>query len=439
MLIMMFSRIIGNQDFKTKILLLILLLIGFQQFPVIYVGGSLKVYEVLGLILLVLYGIKRRKSLFVSSVYIFFVVSPIVSLVAFYFLDDVGSYYRTYPSASNTFRFNIYVFPILQLLFMFANYVVLYNLYYNKEIYKRFDVVLKGIVIMGTIIACYSIIAMFIGDPISRLPNFIQNKHVYEFRSSGLSQEPSNYILYQGWIIIFCWLLKDSISKCKWLIIVTINIASILLTFSSSLAMYVGIIALVVFAFSKLYLKIIYIASFLVILFIGYSVLTKYVDSEMINYALVQKVEDFVFGKEDAGGSGGFRHYESSLGWIIFQENPILGVGVGNSNYFMHVAEKKSPVIPLDEQLNETSFPPNTFSCVFAEQGIVGGGVFVIMIVIALINVWKYRKCQYGKFFLCGTLFNIATFLVIAPVYSMYLWTYLFMVLGYIRYVQSNE
>ena len=42
----------------TKLLLIIVLLIGFQQFPVIYIGGSFKIYELLGLILFFLYGIK---------------------------------------------------------------------------------------------------------------------------------------------------------------------------------------------------------------------------------------------------------------------------------------------------------------------------------------------------------------------------------------------
>lgn len=432
-------RIIENPSYKTKILLVILFFIGFQQFPVLYVGGSLKIYEVAGILLMILYGIKMRKSKIISLMLFFFVVSPLVSLFAFYLLDDVESYYMNYPSARNTFRFNIYVFPILQLLFMLVNYVVLYNLYYNEEIYKRFEMVLKGIVLMGTIIACYSITAMFLGDPISHLPSFLQNKHVYDFRSSGLSQEPSNYILYQGWILIFCWLLKDSISKNKWIMIFLINSMSFLFTFSSSIVMLVGVVAIIIFLFSKFRLKIVFAVIFSFLLSIGYNVLTRYVDPELVNYAMIQKVEDFILGKDDAGGSGGFRHYESSLGWIVFQDNPILGVGVGNSNYFMHEADKKSSVIPLDEQLNETSFPPNTFSCVFAEQGAFGGILFLLLLAVALENVWKYRKEKYGKLFLCGTLFNIETFIVIAPVYSMYLWAFLFMVQGYIRYTQSNR
>lgn len=424
---------------KTKLILSILLLIGFQQFPVIYVGGSFKIYELLGLVVLCLYGISCKRDWLPILMFVFFVVSPIISLISFYICDDVTSYFRTYLYVRNSFRQNIYIFPVLQVIFMAVNYVVLYNIYYCNRLYRRFDFIIRWIIIVGTIIACYSIIAMFTGDPISHLPNLIQNKHVYDFRSSGLSQEPSNYILYQGWIVLFCWFSKRAFGKVMWMVMFTINILSLLLTFSSTLVLFWGLIIFMVFLFSKIYMKIIYIGGLVLALWGGYLVLSKYVDVKMLNYTMVQKLEDFVFGKNDAGGSGGFRHYESSLGWIIFEDNPIIGVGVGNSSYFMHEAAKKSPIIPMDEQLNERSFPPNTISCIFAEQGIAGGGTFVILLLQIVYKLWKYRKNKYGKMFFTGVLFNIGCLLVIAPQYSLYLWTYIFMSLGYIRYAERLD
>lgn len=358
------------------IFLLILLLIGFQQFPVIFVGGSFKIYEFLGLIALCLYGVRCNRDMLATLMFMFFVVSPIMSLISFYICDDVSSYFRVYPFTRGTFRHNIYIFPVLQVVFMVMNYVVLYNIYYGNRLYRRVDSIIRWIVIVGTCIACYSIIAMFTGDPISHLPNFIQNKHIYAFRSSGLSQEPSNYILYQGWIVLLSWYSRKMFCIVKWVLMFVVNILSLLLTFSSTLVLFFGVIALIVFLFSKTCMKLVYLSGLAITLWSGYLMLSKYVDVKMLNYVMVQKVGDFVFGKEDAGGSGGFRHYESTLGWIIFKDNPIMGVGVGNSTFFMHEAAKKSPIIPMDEQLTEKSFPPNTFSCIFAEQGIFGGGVF---------------------------------------------------------------
>ena len=423
---------------KSKILLAIILFIGFQQFPVLHVGGSLKIYEVLGGALLLMCGIRVRQEFLVKMMYVFFVISPILSLISFYICDDVESYYSLYPTAKNSFRYNIYVFPLLQLLFMCVNYVVLYNVYYNRVIYEKFEILIKWIVIIGTIIACYSIVAMFTGDPISHLPNFMQNKHVYDFRSSGLSQEPSSYVLYQGWNVILYWHIKHSFTRIKWIIIFGINVISLLFTFSSTLVLFVGIICLMIFFFSRFQKKLIYLSIFCIFLYTSFLALSKFVDVDLLHYAMVQKVEDFVLGKDDAGGSGGFRHYESSLGWIIFQDNPIFGVGVGNSNYFMHIADKKSPIIPLDEQLEESSFPPNTFSCVFAEQGIIGGGAFVMIIFLVFHRAWKFRKYRYGKAFLTAIVYNIGCFLLIAPQYSMYLWLYLFIAIGYYRNVRMN-
>ena len=427
---MLISKNLGQ---KTSLTVLILLLIGFQQFPVLYVGGSLKVYEVFGLFLLISYGIKFRKDFLVTLMYLFFVISPLASLLSFYLFDDVGSYYRIYPQTLKSFRYNIYIFPVLQLLFMITNYTVLYNLYYSREIYKRFDDIIRGIVIIGTGIAVYSIIAMVTGDPISHLPQVIQNKHVYEFRSSGLSQEPSSYILYQGWIVLLCWFSRGAFSKKKWIAMLSINVISLLLTFSSTLVLFAGVVGLTIFLFSRFRMKVVYLAVFVGMLYASYMFFSKFVDVEVLNYALVQKVEDFIIGKEDAGGSGGFRHYESSLGWIIFKENPYLGVGVGNSNYFMHLADKKSDIIPMDEQLNETSFPPNTFASVFAEQGILGGGIFLLMLFVILRRAWKSIGFRYGKIFFTAIVFNIGCLVVIAPQYSMYLWVYMFMAMGYYR------
>lgn len=417
----------------TKLLLIIVLLIGFQQFPVIYIGGSFKIYELLGLILFFLYGIKWEKDFLVVLMFLFFVVSPIISLALFYLFDDVSSYYRIYPNVRSSFRHNIYIFPILQLLFMFVNYVVLYNIYVNKELYKNFNIVIKWIVVVGTCIAGYSIIAMFTGDPISHLPNIIQNKHVYVFRSSGLSQEPSSYILYQGWIVLFLWKLKSVFGNKTWIILFAINVISLIFTFSSSLVLFVGVVVIVIFLISKAYMKMVYTGVLIASLWIGYMALSRYVDVQMLNYALVQKLEDYVWGREDAGGSGGFRHYESSLGWAIFDHNPVFGVGVGNSSYFMHEVAKKSPIVPLDEQLGAKSIPPNTFSCVFAEQGFFGGGTMMLMMLVSLYKFWLYRKKKYGYIFLTGALFNIGCLLAIAPQYSMYLWTFIFLALGYIR------
>lgn len=421
-------------------LFFILIFIGFQQFPVINVGGSLKIYELLGLFLLCLYGIGWGKNILIHLLFFFFVLSPIMSLLSFYLMDaEVSSFYRAYPVVKDKFRFNIFIFPFLQLLYMLTNYTVCYYLYFDRKLYRNFETVKKWMVIVGFWISVYSLISMFTVDVVTKLPEFIQNKHGYEFRSSGFSQEPSSYVLYQGWIVLITFYSKNSFSRIKWIVILVVNVLSLLLTFSSSLIAFVGVIMLMVFIFSKPTYKFFYISLLVASLYVGYHTLSRYMDVGMLNYAFVEKVEDFVFGKDDAGGSGGFRHYEASLGWIMFKHNPVLGVGVGNSVYYMHEAARESPIVPMGEQLHPGSFPPNLFSSVFSEQGVLGGALLLLIMGYICIQIWKYRNEKYGKLFLAGTLFNMSSFFAIAPVYSMYLWVFVMMALGYIRYQKENK
>lgn len=56
-----------------------------------------------------------------------------------------------------------------------------------------------------------------------------------------------------------------------------------------------------------------------------------------------------------------------------------------------------------------------------------------MMLLLIVYKSWKCRNRRYGKLFLTGILFNIGCLLVIAPQYSMYLWVYMFMAIGYIH------
>lgn len=425
---------------KSKLLILILVLIGCQQFPVINVGGSLKIYEILGLFMLLYYGINAKCDVISRLLLGLFVVSPILSLVSFYICDDVSSFYHVYGETRDSFRFNIFIFPILQLLYMLMNYVVYYNLYYTKTLYYRFETIKKWIILGGTLIAVYSILSLFVGDIITLLPNFIQNKHVYgSFRASGFSQEPSSYVFYQGWIILMLYYSKHSFASIKWVALMVINVLALLLTFSSSIVAFIGVVFLMIMLFAEGKYRLLYLLLLIGVLFGCYIFISRYVDFEMLNYAFITKIEDFIFGKDDAGGSGGFRNYTASLGWILWRHNPFLGVGVGNSVYFMHEADKEIPIIPMGEQLHPGSFPQNAFACVFSEQGIIGGSILILLLAFIIRQVWKYREEKYGKLFLAGTLFNICSFMVIAPIYSMFLWVYMFMALGYIRCYRNKE
>ncbi|MFS2190410.1 hypothetical protein ACCC92_27300, partial [Mucilaginibacter sp. Mucisp84] len=120
------TALIKERNFKDSIVVLMLLLIGFQSFPIIKVGGVFKIYELLALTLLFIEMVCIDKFKFANSTSIaaccFFVVSPLISY--FYsniFLGYPSGFFHHYPDAES-FKFNYYVFPFLQLIYMFFNF-----------------------------------------------------------------------------------------------------------------------------------------------------------------------------------------------------------------------------------------------------------------------------------------------------------------------------
>ena len=66
---------------RSMITYLLFILIGCQSLPVISIGGStFKIYELLGLILL-MQGIKCRRMLFLQCCFFYFIIAPCLSLL----------------------------------------------------------------------------------------------------------------------------------------------------------------------------------------------------------------------------------------------------------------------------------------------------------------------------------------------------------------------
>lgn len=437
---------INNLEYKRYYLIfLIIVLIGFQQFPVIRIGGSLKIYEVLAIILLVLnissYKFKKTVNPKLLCLWILFVVSPIISLIYNYlFLGYPSSFYKQYGAEALSFKFNYWVFPFLQLLYVFFNYTVISTIYRNNLLYKRFDYFIKVFVIIGTFIAIYSLIAFFTIDIIRFLPDFIQNKSEYYFRSSGFSQEPSFYVLYQFWVVLFSIYSKKYFRYSVWLIMVIVNIISLIFTFSTTLLALMVILFISLFVF-KVSLKIrIFVICCIFCISVGISIyITKLGYNDILTTIFIHKVENFFETSDHTLDSGSFRNYTSRIGIAIFKDHPALGVGVGNSVYYMQQYDPQMGIITYGEELHAGSFPQNLFSSVLAEQGFIGGFALCVFLIIVIRNLWKNRnRNKLCNIFFIGGLFNIAAMFSIAPIYSLFLWVFLGLALGYFNYLNKN-
>lgn len=430
-----------------KILFFIIAFIGFQQFPVIKIGGSLKIYEVAAILLmlvLIINQLQYKPILKTAMIipFLLFVVSPILSTAfAYIFLSYPNSFFLYYPGTQGSFKFNYYVFPLLQILYSLFNFTVINAIYTDKHLLPNLDKLLKFFVIVGSIISVYSLISFFTVDIITLLPSFIQNKSIYQFRTTGISKEPSGYVFYQGWITLFTFAIRNQFKKSMWIFLFILNLTSLLLTISTSLVILIAIIIFSIFVLKtatryKFYTLI--LLSLLVTMVVS---LIHYFNFQEIAYSLfVDKLNDFFSASNTTMGSGNFRSYTTRIGYNMFLDYPLLGVGLGNSMYYMHEYDAMMNIVVYGEKLHPGSFPQNLYTHILSEQGIFGGlliGSFVFYVTYNLfINRNKYK---YSYVFFIGGLFNIAILFVEGLLYLLYLWIFLALALKYFDSQEKEE
>jgi hypothetical protein len=429
-----------NLNFQSKIVCLIILTVGLQQFPVIRVGGSFKVYELLAILLLVinLFGIKQIRFVSILKFYAlgFFVLSPAISLLLSYtFLDYPTGFYNRYPDAES-FKFNYWVFPVLQLIYMFFNYVVFYSIIEARKIFEIFNRLVKLIIWIGSGIAIYSLFAMFIMDVVAKLPGFLQNKQEFIMRSTGLSQEPSFYVLYQTWVVLFVFYSKQLFHKWTWILLLSLNVISLVFTFSTTLVALILIIGLSFFIFrNPLKIKLALLGCIAVSALVIYVILLNSSNWDYIETFFINKLTNFFSAPDHTMDSGSFRSFTARIGLAIFGEYPLFGVGVGNSIYYMYQFENKMGIVVFGERLFAGSFPQNAFSIVLSEQGVFGVLFFILLLAKMFMEFRKYRNYNnYSRMFFIGFLFNIAALMTIAPIYSLFIWVFPALGIGYINH-----
>lgn len=423
--------------YKTDILILIFFFIGCQQFPIMRIGGPIKVYELLGLFLLMRYGIKKPRDLVTWGMFVMFVLSPILSWFNSWFVDIPISYYSRYPEAANSVKFGGRTYSFFQLLFSIVSYCVAYNIIYSKNLWVRFDRWIRTLIKIGVVISIIGMIDAFIFNPIAMLPDFIQNVGEYEGRNNGLFLEPSMYVLYQTWITLFAFVYRNKFRGNRGGYFLWINAVSLLTTLSSSLAAFaIGLLSMpFVFKSSKkTRMTIIFGLVTFVLVVILVAQYTGLYDE--LQYALYYKIENFFTPSDHTMDSGSFRNFTSRVGLEIFKAHPLLGVGVGNSPFFMHLYESKMGIVVWGEELSMSTMPQSFYACLLAEQGLLGGLGFVLMLMGFIPKVWKNRNLgSLGKIFYLGVLTNLGVLFSVPIIYSLYLWVFLALALSYYNIV----
>lgn len=432
---------------RSMVIYLLFILIGCQSLPVISIGGStFKIYELLGLILL-MQGIKYRKMIFLQCCFFYFIIAPCLSLLWGWLVlgypTGFFDHFAGYPTL-HSLKLNYYIFPFFCLIFMFANYCAIYSIVTNDWIYRNVYKVLRLFVYVGTVISLFSLLTLIGFDIRSILPAALYTSRGYiDARSSGFCLEPSSYIIYQTWVVIFTLAIRNQFKgKLYWYATLALNLVSLFLTMSSSLIVFAIILLLSPFLILKSSAKLkISIITFIVTIFIaGVSLLEYWGIYDDFMYIFQSKIEGFLTSPNYTTDSGSFRNYTSRIGIEIWKSSPLLGTGVSMSVYYMYIYEFAMGIDHFGEILAPTTYPQNLISQTLAETGLLGFISLVILLAYTIIVLWKKRKSDpLVSYLLMGTLCNTVYFSTNYTLYSFYLWVFIAFSVGYCFHINQSH
>ncbi|MFB5166679.1 O-antigen ligase family protein [Parageobacillus toebii] len=266
-------------------------------------------------------------------------------------------------------------------------------------------------------------------------------ENVYEGRIQLLSGEPSwamLHILTIGFILIRLYVLKRSK-----VVLLTIFIMGLLYIFSFSLYGYLVLLISIFLFFvigRKINLKVILVASFLLITI---AVLLPSIINifGLDNYSVnrFDKFSDLASFKEIVYVDGSFfvRIVFPIIGFLEFLSNPIFGLGGGLSYlefskflllYFPDGVH--FPEVYYNLYIDKTIFTPrNLFSKVLAEEGLIGGTLFIGFLYMV------YKESKQSKLALFAFVLSLSIFMNFDSYATINVW----MLLGLIRGGFFNE
>lgn len=413
----------------------IILTIGFQQFPVIRFGGSFRIYEFLS-VLLFLAAIASGSLLRKREVWscMFFVVAPLLSFALFWagWINDVDGYYQRFGVAGQ-FRYGYFIATFVPLVYFFLCWVSFTEISESEWLFLNRETVIRWLILSGNAIGLFALLAatlngwLSVQTPIQMLPEWLQNvgKASYGYRTYGFSQEPSFYVLYQGWVLLFTYFYRNLFSRVMGLYLVAVASLCLLMTMSSALIGFAGacVVASLITGAGKVRIK----RTLLITLVAGAVVIAAAASGygDLLYYAFYQKIVGFFSAPTTTLDSGQFRSYTASLGFQIFKDYPLTGVGPGASIFFMHSYEHLIPIAVYGETLNPGSFPQNSYVSVLSDLGAIGLLAMLLFMGYVLVTVWKAARLSAEVMpFLIGSIFTSASLLSVAPAYSMFIWIF---------------
>jgi O-antigen ligase len=87
------------------------------------------------------------------------------------------------------------------------------------------------------------------------------------------------------------------------------------------------------------------------------------------------------------------RVWSWSIGWVMFKENPILGVGAGNYPWTNHLYAEKSPMWTPKRKILGGREAHSLYFTLLPEFGVVGTSVFIAILFMMYLRYRTMRRC----------------------------------------------
>ena len=422
------------ENLRYHIIVLLFAVIYLQQVLTVNIGGSLKIYEVLLAILLSLYLVDRTISDRISlSLFFFFVLCPLAGMILYYMDGSFNTYYERFPEARVWQRFNPGFAPLMIFLYDLMNWIGFNSISSHKKVFQNRKKIVKLFLYSGCFVIIYALYAHYFIFKMNFpdiIPDILDSRNSLpekEPRISGFSAEPGTFIFLLSWMLLYLVYLNDIFTR-QWIrySMIFLVLWAIFLTMSSAIVgIFLSFLIYCLLCWKPA--KIIRLgAVILAITTIGYLSQDK-VNISHLKYSFVDKIERFISGSNHTSGSGAMRSYTAKLGYELFKDFPIFGVGSGNSYFFLWRYEHDTSTIPTIEKINHSTPPQNSHSKILSERGLVG---YLFLLIFFVSMILKSRrqylngaisKNIFALTFISTTMLFIMMF-SIYPIYSFFLW-----------------
>ena len=402
-----------------------------QQVLVINVGGSFKLYEIISIALCVIFICYDRPKIYgkISAIlFCLLIVIPTISLI-FYLLDDTKyDYYLRFPDAANSLRTNVVLAPLILLIYYYFCWIFFNYVTASDIVYQNKNKLIKIFIVTATVISIYNfysyITVYLLGLP-DIIPAFLDYRNSpvqLTGRFCGFSSEPGTYVILQTWVVYYLWFYDGLKLRHKGMVKI-INFISLLMSMSSLLIPSLLIFFVQLFRKTSFAGKIRLIAIIIVIVIAGSALIAKYNLDNLVNYILVEKVQNYLSPSDNTLDSGAYRNYTTRLGLKVFENNMVIGCGGGASCFYLWKHEYDMGIVHWGERISATTYPQNIYAKVLAELGLCGFIMLVAFYSLFLYYCYRYRKrSELAKVSFWGALFMLFALSTTYPITSLFMW-----------------